>query len=110
LKSVEQLLSLLGIARRAGKLSFGFDSVKDSLQSGRAALVLTAKDLSGGSREEIGLAAGRRGVPVAQIDAGMDALMQAVGAKRKIGIISVDDAGLAKRAKEIIDMAHGAEQ
>ena len=40
------LLSLLGLARRAGKLSLGNDAAVESLRKGQARLVLLASDLS----------------------------------------------------------------
>ena len=42
----ERLLSFLGIARKAQRLSMGADAAKESLQKGKARLVLLAGDLS----------------------------------------------------------------
>ena len=42
----DRLLSLLGIARRAGKLTMGFDPVAEDVAKHKAKLVLTASDLS----------------------------------------------------------------
>lgn len=42
----DRLLSLLGLARRAGRLTMGNDAVIDSLEEGVSALVLFADDLS----------------------------------------------------------------
>ena len=42
----DKLLGILGIARRAGKLTLGFDMVCDKVKSGEASLVITASDTS----------------------------------------------------------------
>ncbi len=82
---VEQLLSRrlfdgFGLARRAGLVTLGFDQVRDQLQSGRVALLVTAADgaedgrrklralapdlplIVAGSRDELGAAVGREQV------------------------------------------------
>lgn len=55
-------LDRLGLARRAGALTWGYERVRDWLETGRAALVLGATDGAAGGRAKIrGLA---RGLPV----------------------------------------------
>ncbi|MBQ5561785.1 MAG: ribosomal L7Ae/L30e/S12e/Gadd45 family protein [Clostridia bacterium] len=39
-------LNLLGIARRAGKLSLGFDSAEESVIKKKSRLIITASDIS----------------------------------------------------------------
>ena len=41
-----QVLSLLGIARRAGRLSLGHDAVDEALKKREAKLILLARDVS----------------------------------------------------------------
>ena len=42
----DRLLSLLGLARRAGRLSLGNDPVLSSMEEGKVKLVLVCPDLS----------------------------------------------------------------
>ena len=92
----EKLLSLLGIARRAGRLSLGHDAAADAMQNGKASLLLLAADLSPHSAGSVTYIAEQAGVPVATIDATMEQLGNAVG-KQLTGIISVNDSGFAKK-------------
>ena len=92
----EKLLSLLGIARRAGRLSLGFDAAADAIKNGKSSLLLLACDLSPRSLGSIGYIAEQAGVPVRQISATMEQLGIAIG-KQQTGIISVNDSGFAKK-------------
>jgi len=47
------LLRLLGLARRAGRVSCGFDAVAQRVARGRRPLVIVAVDASPGQREKI---------------------------------------------------------
>ena len=47
--SNDRLISFLGIARKAGKLTFGFDSVCESLRKKESCMVLIASDASEGT-------------------------------------------------------------
>lgn len=92
----EKLLSLLGIARRAGRLSLGFDAAADAMKNGKASLLLLAADLSARSAGSIAYIAEQAGVPVTTTDATMEQLGNAIG-KRQTGIISVNDSGFATK-------------
>ena len=41
----EKLLSMLGIARRAGKIAMGFDAAAEAMHKGEARLLVLAADL-----------------------------------------------------------------
>ena len=45
----DKLAGLLGMCRRAGRLTTGFDAVTALAAEGRAALILAASDVSGGA-------------------------------------------------------------
>lgn len=49
----DKLLSLLGLARRGGKLSSGFDAVSNSIKRRKARLVLIASDISQKTQKEL---------------------------------------------------------
>ena len=89
-----KVLTLLGFAAKAVKLSYGMNAVKYAITSGKARLVLTACDISPKSRKEIAYFCEKENVKhitLENID--MDTVSAAVG--RKCGIISVNDSGFA---------------
>ncbi|MFO1072977.1 MAG: RNA-binding protein [Geminicoccaceae bacterium] len=55
---VRRCLDLIGLARRAGQVTAGFDQVSDYLRHHQAALVLTARDGAGEGRRRIEALAG----------------------------------------------------
>ena len=87
---MNKVLTLLGFASKAGKLSYGFDAVRTSLSQKKSKLLLLANDISQKSKKEILFFGNKYNVSVIdleQID--MQTLSHAVG--RKCGIISVND-------------------
>ncbi len=49
----QRCLSLLGLARRAGELSVGYDQVRDKLKTGKPAWLILAQDSAEGGRTKI---------------------------------------------------------
>ncbi len=80
---------------RAGKLAYGFGTVKAAVSGGRAFLLLTAADLSPKTRKEVDYLSARYGVPHLCLAAGMDGIAHIIG--RKTGVIGITDQGLADR-------------
>lgn len=91
----KSLLSLLGIARRAGRLALGRDAAEEELRKGHTRLVLLAADLSTRSASGVVFAAREAGTPVITLGATMDEISMALG--KRTGIVSVNDAGFAKK-------------
>ena len=92
-----KLLSLLGLARRAGKLSVGNDPVLESIRKKESSLLLAAEDLSPRTMKGIRAAAGE--LPLLRLAVPMDEIGAAIG--KRVGILSVNDAGFAKKLTEI---------
>lgn len=95
----EKLLSLLGLARRAGRVSLGFDAACDSVKNGSAVLVIAASDLSERTKRGLASAADGTRTEIIFSDIPMDRLGAAVG--KPVGIISVNDAGFAGKMKTL---------
>ncbi len=83
-------LTLLGFAAKAGKLSFGMDSVKTAVKQGKSRLIVVSIDISAKSLKEVKFLAADN-IQVLIIDVNMETLSHAVG--KKCGIISVNDKG-----------------
>ena len=87
---MNKVLTLLGFASKAGKLSYGFDAVRTSLSQKKSKLLLIANDVSPKSRKEILFFGDKFKTQVIVLDdCDMETLSHAVG--RKCGIISVND-------------------
>lgn len=96
----EKLLSMLGIARRAGKIAMGFDAAAEAMHKGEARLLVLAADLSERTERAVRRIAEETNTPVMPSDFDMDRMGDAVG-RRKTGIIAINDSGFAKTIKAI---------
>ncbi len=90
----DKILTLLGFASKAGKLSYGFDAVKTALTQNKSKLVLMANDVSYKSQKEVVFFGDKFKTNVEVLNAhNMETLSHAVG--RKCGIVSVNDSSFA---------------
>lgn len=96
-----KILTLLGFAAKAGKLSFGFDSAVGAVRQKKAKLVLVAADLSAKSKKEITYFSEKNNITVLSLKGiDIETLSKAVG--RKCGMVSVNENGFALSLKEEI--------
>lgn len=94
----DKLLTLLGFASKANKLSYGFDAVCASLSKGKSELVLTANDISQKSKKEISFFCNKFKTQLIVLDNyNMQTLSHAIG--HKCAIISVNDISFASGIK-----------
>ncbi len=96
----DRILSLLGLCRRAGKMTLGNDVVIDNIIGGKSKLVIMADDISKNTSKSILSAAHRHNVKVLTINRSKDELGMAVG--KYCAVLSIDDSGFAKKLKELI--------
>ncbi len=101
----DKVLTLLGFASKAGKLSYGFDAVCTSVSQKKSKLVLVACDVSQKSQKEISFCCDKfktQSFVLKEYD--MTTVSHAIG--HKCGIISVNDIsfadGLLKTIREEI--------
>jgi len=96
-----KIITLLGFASKAGKLSYGFDTTCQSVKQQKAKLVVCAEDISPKSFKEITFFAEKSNVSVFSLKGiTIATLSQAIG--RKCGMISVNEKGFAQSLKEEI--------
>ena len=89
-----KILSLLGFAAKAGKLSFGFEASVWSLKTGKSKLVAVSGEISPKSQKEMHYYAEKHKVKIIILECiDIKTISDAVG--RKCGIISVNDRGFA---------------
>ena len=88
-----KLLGALGLCKKAGKLTVGFDAVADAIRRGSAKLLVLTGDLSPKSASRIKMLAMEHKVRYLSIDAAMDDIERLLG--KRAGILAVSDQGLA---------------
>ena len=97
----DKLLTLLGFASKANKLSYGFDAVCASLSKGKSELVLTENDISQKSKKEISFFCNKFKTQLIVLDNyNMQTLSHAIG--HKCAIISVNDISFASGIKNAV--------
>ena len=99
-----KLLSLLGMCRRAGRLSCGHDAAIGSVRSKSAKLCLLSSDASQRLRNEIEREADFEGraIPVRHLLSTMDEIGKAAGLKS--AVVTVNDEGFAKTMLSLLDI------
>ena len=87
-------LSSLGLARRAGKLVFGFETVKTAMQKGEAEVIFCASDISEKTAKEISFLSERMETELVKTAYDMKTLGASIG--KMTGIICITDEGFAQ--------------
>ncbi len=89
-----KILTLLGFAAKAGKLSYGMDSAKEAVLKSKSKLVVAAEDISPKSQKEIAFYSDKIGVKVLVVDTlNIENISHAIG--KRCGIVSVNDESFA---------------
>lgn len=91
----DRRLSLLGLARRAGKLLLGSDAVREAARRGGCPLILFAADLSPRTARTIRAAAEGKNTTTLLLHATMDEIGRAIG--KRTGVLAINDIGFAKK-------------
>lgn len=87
-------LSLLGLARRSGRLEVGFEAVRRALGTNKVHLLVLAQDLSAGTLGKFKASSAHEGIPVIK-PASKQELGRALG-RREAGIVAILDEGFSK--------------
>ncbi len=105
-----KILTLLGFASKAGKLSYGMNSTTETIKRGKSKLAVLSGEVSAKSQKEINFHSEKNNVRVIVLDdCNIQTLSEAVG--KKCGIISVNDIsfadGILKAVSEISSRNNG---
>ncbi len=79
IQNQKKTLGVLGLAKRAGAIAVGTNSVLDAIRSRKALLVLVAADTSENTIKQLIDKASYRGVPTERLSFGMCELGHAIG-------------------------------
>ena len=97
----DRILSLLGLCRRAGKLTLGFDLIAQSITDGSARLVVTASDISKSTGKKLGSLCEKSGVELLALARSKEELSLSLG--RLCVAASVCDSGFAAKLSQLIN-------
>lgn len=103
-----KILSLMGLCRRAGRMTIGNDSVIDSINRRTARLVIIADDVSERTKKGIVRAAAENNVKVISINENKDEISDAVG--KFCAVLSIEDSGFAKKLIQLADIQMAREE
>ncbi len=103
----DRVLSLLGLSRRAGKLTLGFDAVCGSVMKNESKLILAAGDASDGTMRKLRNRLSESEINIRELPYDMEAINAAIG--KPVRLISINDSGFAKRINELLDTVNGEE-
>ena len=99
---MNRILSLIGLAYRAGKLKFGSDSVNEAIRGKRKPeLVLIASDVSDNSLKRIYDGCAFHGVRNIRLSESMEELGHIIGGRSGVACAAVLDKGFAERIIEL---------
>lgn len=105
---MNKALSAMGLARRAGKLNWGYDTVVDAMKNGSCCLAIIAGNLSDKTKKNVRFEAERCGVPCIETTFTMEEISAAIG--KKSGVIAICDGGFAKKLKQELGAAGEREE
>ncbi|MBQ7794803.1 MAG: ribosomal L7Ae/L30e/S12e/Gadd45 family protein [Clostridia bacterium] len=97
---MNKVLGLIGLAKRAGRMSGGAELCEEAVRQGKSRLIIIASDISENSRKAICDCCRHYGVKYITY-ATKSELGSAVGAEIR-AVISINDDGLAKAIEEKI--------
>ncbi|MDR1928094.1 MAG: ribosomal L7Ae/L30e/S12e/Gadd45 family protein [Oscillospiraceae bacterium] len=97
----KRALSLLGLCRKAARVSFGHDAAKKALRSKNAKLCLLCADASARLKEEFRGLAEETGVPLRELPFPTAQLKRAT--QYSAAVLTIDEVGFAAKLKQTID-------
>ena len=97
----KRLLGMLGIATKAGKITFGAESCKEAIMKNKIKLLLLAKDASERTKTKFEVLAHSKKVPVFEVS-NIEEMSRAIGKKNK-AVVGILDFNFSKAIIEIIN-------
>lgn len=99
-----KVCGLLGLARRAGKISFGTEACMKDIESNRVKLVIIAEDAAERTKMNFKNICSKKNIPIFEI-LNIEEISTAIGQQNK-AVVSIKDLNFSK---EIIKIINGGE-
>ncbi len=96
-----KFLSLLGMARKANRVSLGYDKSLEAVHTFKSQVVFVANDISEKTKRGLVFAAEDAEIEIITTPFSIFDFTNAVGTKT--GIVSVNDSGFAKKLVSLLD-------
>lgn len=90
-----RVLSLISLSKKANKLVFGFDTIKEACEKNLLKLILTANDLSQKTNKEILFLCEKYQIKHIKLQYNMDDIQHYVS--KRVGTLGVTDEGLSNK-------------
>lgn len=90
-----KLTGLLGLSRRAGRMTTGYDAVAALVAAGEDVLILLAADLSEKTEKELRFVIGEKPVTLLRLPLDKAEIAGALGLQKPVGVCAVSDKGFA---------------
>jgi len=97
-----KFLSLLGMARKANRVSLGYDKSLEAVHTGKAFAVFIANDISEKTKRGLVFASEETGVDIISVEYSIFDFTNALGTKT--GIVSINDNGFAKKLVSLLQV------
>ena len=91
---MSEITAMLGLCKKAGRLSAGFEAAKASIMEKSAKVVFAASDLSAKTYKELCFYA-KGQIPVRRLAEDIDEISGSIG--QRAGCVSVNDEGFAEK-------------
>ena len=95
------ILGLIGLAMKAGKISFGADSVEEDCKKGKIHLLIIAQDASERTQKKFQEITEQYQIPLFTIGT-IEEISNAIGKDNK-SVVSIKDSNIAKEIERIIN-------
>ena len=96
---MDKLLNFLGLCRRAGKLTTGFDAVEETVVKGESQLVIIADDTSQNTERKLSKTCETHNVKLIKLNRSKEEISTAIG--RFAAVASVTDKGFAQNIERL---------
>lgn len=98
---MSRMIDFIGICRKAGGLTYGYEQTSDGMKRGKVVLILVTSDISPKTLKEINFG-NKENIPLVHLKHTKDELKQVL--KSACGILGITDENLSKK---IISLADG---
>lgn len=101
LQMANKFLNLLGICRKAGRLTLGAAKTTELIKAHKVKAIFIANDLSNKTEKELKFATEQQNIRVARTNFTIEELSRALGTPA--GVVSTDDEGFANALYKLIE-------
>lgn len=96
----DKILSLMGICRKAGKITLGNDAVIESMQKHKAKLIIITSDVSKNTEKGVLSQAELHHTKIITVNRTKEEVGIAIG--KYCAVVSIDDSGFANKLSKLI--------